>query len=193
MRKIVAEEILDREAYEAAREATRRGVMVRKAKRRVPLGDHATLHFETRETMLYQIHEMLRAEGSWKRPGAVEDELEAYNPLVPDGRSLSATLMLEYDDPAARAVHLRELLGIENHLRLHVGDTAPLCALFDDAQASDDRISSVQYVRWNLDEERIRLLKTDGTVLRLSLDHRCYKAAAVLSEETRKEIAGDLD
>lgn len=193
MLKIRPEEIMTREAYEAERDAFRRRVMVRKARRRVPLGDHATLHFETRETMLYQVHEMLRAECSWTRRGAIEDELETYNPLVPDGRGLSATLMLEYDDPAERAVHLRELCGLEDHLWLQVGDTAPLLAAFDDAQASDDRISSVQYVRWALDEQRARLLKAEGTVLRARIDHPKYSAGAVLSEETRRELAGDLD
>ena len=167
--------------------------MVRKAKRRVPLGDHATLHFETRETMLYQVHEMLRAEGSWRRPGAIEDELEAYNPIVPDGRSLTATLMFEYDDPSERTERLSELCGIEEHLWLHVGETAPLAAAFDDAQASDGRISSVQYVRWDLGDEQARLLKAEGTVVRLRIDHSRYSASSVLSEETRRELAGDID
>jgi hypothetical protein len=123
----------------------------------------------------------------------VEDELAAYNPLVPSGRDLSATLMLEWDDPAARAVHLRALCGIEDHLWLQVGDTAPLLATFDGAQASDGRISSVQYVRWALDEERTAFLKGEGTVVRVKLDHPEYRASAVLSEESRKELAGDLD
>jgi len=191
--KIRPDEIMTREAYEAGRDAFRRRVMVRKARRRVPLGDHATLHFETRETMLYQVHEMLRAEGSWQRPGAIEDELEAYNPIVPDGRSLTATLMFEYDDPAERAGRLSELCGIEDHLWLRVGETTPLPASFDDAQASDGRVSSVQYVRWDLDDEQARLLKAEGTVVRLKIDHAAYTASAVLSEETRRELAGDLE
>jgi len=191
--KIRPDDIMTREAYEAGRDAFRRRIMVRKARRRVPLGDHATLHFETRETMLYQVHEMLRAEGSWQRPGAVEDELEAYNPIVPDGRSLTATLMFEYDDPEERAVRLGELCGLENHLWLRVGETAPTAAAFDDAQASDGRVSSVQYVRWDLDDEQARLLKAEGTVVRLKIDHAAYTASAVLSEETRRELAGDLE
>ena len=192
MDQIRPDEIMPREAYEAERDTVRRRVMVRKARRRVPLGDHATLHFETRETMLYQVHEMLRAEGSWQRPGAVEDELEAYNPLVPNGRSLTATLMIEYDDPAERAARLSELCGIEDHLWLHVGETAPISATFDDAQASDGRISSVQYVRWDLGDQSACLLKAEGTVVRIRIDHPRYAASVVLSEETRRELAGDL-
>ena len=125
MDEIRKDEILPRDEYECARPELRWRIMVLKDRRRIQLGAHATLHFETRETMLYQVHEMLRAEGSWERPGAIEAELAAYNPIVPSGRELSATLMLEYEDPAERAVRLQELLGLDAHLRLHVGQEAP--------------------------------------------------------------------
>lgn len=192
MRPIETSEILGKDEYERQRPETRRRIMTLKAKRRVPLGDHATLHFETRDTMLYQVHEMLRAEDSWQRPGAVEAELEAYNPLIPSDGALSATLMIEYETPVERARHLSELVGIDRHLWLAVGDTPPLPALLDAAQASPTRISSVQYVRWSFDGERARLLASDGTVLRVVLDHPHYAAQAVLSEETRRELANDL-
>ena len=128
MKPIAKDEILSKEEYERRRPDLRRKIMTLKSRRRVPLGDHATLHFETRDTMLYQVHEMLRAEGSWRRQGAIEDELEAYNPLVPSGGALSATLMIEYGTSEQRAHHLRELLGIDRHLWLVVGDTEPVLA-----------------------------------------------------------------
>ena len=193
MKPITKADILGRDAYERARPELRRRIMVVKGKRRVPLGDHATVHFESRDTMLYQVHEMLRAEGSWERPGAVEDELEAYNPIVPAGRALSATLMLEYETPEERSVRLAELVGLDRHLSLHVGDTAPAAAVFDRAQVSPTRISSVQYVRFPLTAEQTALVRANGTVLRLVADHPAYRAQAVLSEETRREVAGDLD
>lgn len=193
MRPITSREILSKEEYERERADFRRRIIATKAKRRVPVGDHATVHFETRDTMLYQVHEMLRAENSWQRPGAVEDELEAYNPLIPSGGELSATLMLEYETAADRAHHLQELLGLDRHLWLQVGSAEPVAALFDNAQVSATRISSVQYVKWPVDDERSRLLRTDGTVVRVIIDHPSYRAQAVLSEETRREIAGDLD
>jgi len=192
MEPIRTDEILGRDAYERARPGLRRRIAVLKERRRVPVGAHATLHFETRDTMLYQVHEMLRAEGSWERPGAVEDELAAYNPLVPSGRELSATLMLEYEVPEERAVRLRELLGLEEHLWLHVGDGGPVRGVFDRAQVSPTRISSVQYVKFPLSEEQARLLRAEGTVLRLVVDHPAYLARAVLGEETRRELARDL-
>jgi Protein of unknown function (DUF3501) len=92
-------------------------------------------------------------------------------------------MMIEYETPAERARHLSELVGIDRHLWLLVGDTPPLPALFDAAQASPTRISSVQSARWPLDGERARLLERDGTVL-MALDHPHYSAQAVLSEET---------
>ena len=193
MQPITSTEILSKEEYERARPDLRRRLIALKAKRRVPVGDHATVHFETRATMLYQVHEMLRAEDSWLRPGAVEDELEAYNPLIPAGGELSATLMLEYDTAEERAHHLQKLVGLDRHLWLTVGDTEPVAALFDNAQVSPTRISSVQYVTWPVDAERSALLRTDGTAVRLIIDHTHYRAQAVLAEETRNEIAGDLD
>jgi hypothetical protein len=193
MEMIRKEDVLGRADYERMRPDFRRRVMALKNKRRVPVGDHATLHFETRDTMLYQVHEMLRAEDSWDREGAVEDELAAYNPLIPGGGELSATLMLEYETPAERSHHLQALLGLDRHLWLHVGDSEPVAAVFDDAQVSPTRISSVQYVRWAVSGAQQRLLASDGTVVRIVIDHPHYQAQAVLGEETRKEIARDLE
>ena len=193
MRPIKTDEILTRDEYERRRPDMRRRVMALKSRRRVPLGDHATLHFETGDTMLYQVHEILRAEDSWRRPGAVEDEFAAYNPLIPAGGALSATLMIGYETPEERAHHLSELVGIDRHVWLVVGDTPRLLAQFDSAQASPTRISSVQYLRWPIDEERAPVLAADGAVVRVVLDHPHYSAQAVLSEETRRELAGDLN
>jgi hypothetical protein len=192
MKPIGKDEILTKDEYERQRPDFRRRIMTLKGRRRVPLGDHATLHFETRDTMLYQVHEMLRAEDSWTRDGAIEDELEAYNPLIPSDGALSATLMIEYETPEERSHHLRELLGIDRHLRLAVGDTEPVLAVFDSAQVSQTRISSLQYVRWALDVGRVGLIGQEGTVLKVMLDHPHYRAQAVLSEETRRELAADL-
>jgi hypothetical protein len=192
MEPIRLDEILSPDEYERIRPETRRRIMALKARRRVPLGEHATLHFETRQTMWYQVHEMLRAEGSWARPGAAAAELEAYNPLIPHDGNLSATLMFEYDSPAERAVKLAELVGIEGHLRLLIGDAPPVVAVFDAAQSSPTKISSVQYVKFPLTPQHAALVGREGTVLKVVLDHPAYQAQAVLGEETRKELAADL-
>jgi hypothetical protein len=186
-------DILDKAVYEQARPELRRRVMVQKDRRRVLVGNHCTLHFENRDTMHYQVHEMLRAEESWQREGAIEDELAAYNPLIPRHGELSATLMLEYETPEERARMLPQLVGIERHLWLHIGDSAPILAQFDRGQIDAHKVSSVQYVKFSLSDGQRRLLAADGTVVRLVIDHPAYTSQAVMSEETRKAIAHDPD
>jgi hypothetical protein len=186
-------DVLTRDAYERARPELRRRIMVQKDKRRVAVGEHCTVHFECRDTMLYQVHEMLRAENSWDRPGAVEDELEAYGPIVPAEGELSATMMFEYETPEERATVLPSLVGIDRHVFLEIGGEAPLLARFDRGQIDESKVSSVQYVKWELDAGRRRLLKEDGTVARIRITHPVYTAQAVLSEACRKAIMSDPD
>jgi len=193
VKPLTKDDILGADAYERERPDLRRRIMPIKDRRRVTVGDHCSVLFECRDTLGYQVHEMLRAEHSWSRPGAVEAELEAYNPLIPAAGELSATVMFEFDDEEERRVRFAELVGIDRHLMLVIGDTSPMLARFDRMQIDDQRISSVQFVKWDLDERRRALLKTDGTVLRLAIDHPKYAAQAVLSETTRKAIMHDPD
>jgi hypothetical protein len=188
---LTAADIVGKVRYEATRDEYRRRVIVLKQKRRVLVGGHCSVHFECRETMRYQVHEMLRAEDSWERPGAMDDELRAYNPLIPGPGELSATMMFEYATPEERSEHLPRFVGIERHVWLRIGDAGPLPAAFDRGQIDDRGVSSVQYVKWRLDAARIEALARDGTVVRLVIDHPAYSAQAVLSEETRREIAAD--
>lgn len=194
MEPIQKEDITGAAEYEKMRPDFRRRIMALKNKRRVAVGDHITVHFETRDTMLYQVYEMLRVENSWDRHDAIEDELEAYNPLIPQNGELSATLMIEYQTPAERTRHLEALVGLDDgHVWLEVGDAGRVAAVFDRAQVSPTRISSVQYIRWRLDDHQRCALRTDGTVVRIVIDHPHYRAQAVLGEESRKEIARDLE
>lgn len=193
MQLLTTADILDKQSYEQARPELRRRIIVQKEKRRVAVGDHVMFHFENRDTMHYQVHEMLRAEESWLRQGAVEDELDAYNPIIPRTGELSATMMLEYATAAERTLMLPQFVSIERHVWLRVGDAPPILATFDRGQIDEHKVSSVQYVKFALSDEHRRLLKTDGTVVRLTIDHPAYTAQAVLSEETRKAIANDPD
>jgi hypothetical protein len=193
MRLLTRDDIYPQETYEHIRPDFRRRIMVQKDKRRVAVGDHCSIHFENRDTVLYQIMEMLRAERSWDRPGAVEAELAAYNPLIPQTGELSATMMLEYETEAERREILQQLVGIEEHVWLRIGETPPLKARFDVRQLDETKVSSVQYLKWHLNEGQCRLLKQDGTVVRVIIDHPYYEAQAVLSEETRRAIMHDPD
>jgi hypothetical protein len=193
MKPLTPADILDRTAYEQARPDMRRHVMMEKAKRRIQLGPHCTVLFENRDTLAYQVHEMLRAEGSWTRPGALDEELSAYNPLIPGADELSATLMLEYETAEERATELPKFVGLDQHLTLQIGDLPPLAATFDRGQIDERGVSAVQYVKWRLDPSRRALLATDGTVLRMAITHPAYKAQAVLGEDTRRAIMYDGD
>jgi hypothetical protein len=186
-------DILDKAAYEQARPDFRRRVMVQKDRRRVLVGDHVTLHFENRDTMHYQVQEMLRAEESWTRAGALDDELDAYNPLIPQRGVLSATMMIEYETADERARMLPLFVNIDRHLWLQIGSAEPVLATFDAGQIDEHKVSSVQYVKFAVSNEQRQLLAAGGTVVRVVIDHPAYAAQAVLSEETRKAIAHDAD
>jgi hypothetical protein len=193
MQRLTETDILDKHTYEQARPDFRRRVMRLKDTRRVLIGDHVTLHFENRDTMHYQVQEMLRAEESWLRPGAIEDELTAYNPIIPKPGELSATMMIEYATAAERVAMLPQFVAIDRHVWLRIGDTPPILATFDEGQIDEHKVSSVQYLKFTLSDEQRKLLAAEGTVLRLSIDHAAYTAQAVLSEETRRAIMHDPD
>jgi hypothetical protein len=190
---LTQQDIYSRDEYEAMRPALRRRMLTHKAPRRIEVGPHCTVLFESYETMHYQVHEMLRAENNWQVPDAIAAELNAYNPLIPGHGELSATVMFEYTDEAQRQVELRHLVGIERHLWLTIGDTPPILAIFAEEQMDADKISSVQYARWRLNDEQRQLLKQEGTVIRLSFDHPHYRAQSILSESSRQAIMNDPD
>jgi hypothetical protein len=193
MKTIERSDVPTRQEYERVRPEMRRRIMVLKDRRRVAVGDHCTVHFECRDTMLYQVLEMLRAENSWDRPGAADGEIEAYGPIVPSSGELSATLMFEYETAEERAAVLPGLVGIDRHVFLEIGGGAPILARFDRGQIDERKVSSVQYVKWDLDPEARRLLKEDGAVVRIRITHPVYSAQAVLSEENRRAIMNDPD
>jgi|CXWL01.1.fsa_nt_gi hypothetical protein len=193
MQLLTPADILGKDAYERARPDLRRHIMLQKDRRRVLVGEHMTFLFENRDTMRYQVQEMLRSEGSWLRPGAVEEELAAYNALIPRSGELSATMMIEYITPEERARMLPQFVGIDEHVWLHIGDAPPVLAAFDRGQIDERKVSSVQYVKWTLSADERRALATDGTVVRIAVDHPAYAAQAVFAEDTRKAIMRDCD
>ena len=119
------------------------------------------------------------------------EELEAYNPLIPQRGELSATIMFEYETEQERAEMLPRFVGIDRHVWLQIGDTEPLLALFDRGQIDEHKVSSVQYIKWKLDDGHMDALGHEGTVVRIIIDHPAYQAQSVLAEETRKELMHD--
>ncbi len=194
--RIYPAEILDLGDYERRRDAIRASAMRARRARRIALGPNATLTFENRETVRYQIQEMLRAERIAK-PEEVEHEIETYSDLLPTPCELSATLMFELPDEAERAPTLTALRDFESHLRLEIGrgaqrapDAAP--ARFDRRQIGEDRLSSVQFVRFPLSKPQCDALRA-GAPVRIASDHPAYAHATTIDAATARTLAKDLE
>jgi hypothetical protein len=195
MRPVELSEILELTAYEAVRERVRADVIAAKAARRVPLGKNMSLLFENRETVRYQVQEMLRIERLVK-PAEVEHELATYNELVPGFSELSATLLVEFPEEQERDRSLRALLGLENGaIRLVVGKLPPVVAVFDNRQIGTDRISSVHYLRFTLPAPSRAAFRTEGLAgnIRFVVDHPAYRCETVLLPAQVLQLAKDLE
>jgi hypothetical protein len=190
MERLTRQDIVPTSVYEATRDETRRRIIRTKRDRIVQVGDHMTWHFENRETMRYQVQEMMRAEGLTTEE-QIAGELDAYNPIVPGPGELSVTMMIEYETPEERAIALPRFVHIDEHTFLKIGDSEPVPGVFDRGQISADKVSSVQYVKFHLNEKQIALLRQPGTVIRAVVTHPAYRAEAVLGENVRREIAED--
>jgi hypothetical protein len=190
MKKLDLSDIRPPAMYERAREAARAQVIAVKRPRRVALGDNVTLVFENRATLIFQIEEMARAE-HLSDPRKIQAEIDVYNSLLPDEGELSATLFVEIEQASAIRPTLERLVGIDEHVALHVGPVE-IRARFEAGRSEADRISSVQYVRFALPPEARRLIAVAGTPLALSCDLPHYAHRAALSDETRASLAADL-
>ncbi len=192
MGKISRESLLSLEAYARERAAFRTRVMAHKQRRKVELGPHVMVQFEDELTMRYQVQEMLRAERIFEQAG-IDDELDAYNPLVPDGRNFKATMMIEYPDPAQRERELQQLIGIEDRVWLQVGDSAKIWAIADEdlERETAEKTSSVHFLRFELDDAMARALKS-GAPLTMGIDHARYRAQTAVADETRDALLQDL-
>jgi hypothetical protein len=193
MEKLTANDLLPLERYHTERSRMRAEVLAHKRYRQAPLGPNLTLYFEDRITMRYQVQEMLRAERIFESE-AIAAELEAYNPLSPDGTNLKATMMLEYPDALERRAALQRLTGIENAVYLEVGTLGRVRAHADeDLERSDQtKTSAVHFLRFELDAAMRAALKA-GASLKLGVDHEHYRHELEGSAELRRSLAADLD
>ncbi len=174
--------------YELERKTLRPRMIALKDRRRVRLGDHLTFLFENRETVRYQVQEMMRIERIVE-PEAVRHELDTYNELIPMRGQLSASLLIEYEEPAERDRRLRELLGLDQHVWIQVAALPPTRARFDTRQISTHRLSAVQYVKFPLTPED-RAHWSEG--VRLFVNHQAYQAETRLTPEQLAELAADF-
>jgi hypothetical protein len=191
-RQITAEDIAAADVFAAERKARRAALLAHKRLRRVALGPYCTAYFESFETMLFQIQEMLLIEKGGE--AQLADELAAYNPLIPQGRELVATVMFEIDDPVRRERVLGELGGVEDHFFLEIGGRRSAAVQEGDIERTreDGKTSSVHFLRFPFTDEDAVAFRDPKVRALLGCDHRLYEHLAVLSQETRTELAGDL-
>ena len=180
------------EAYARERNAFRARVMEHKKRRTVHLGEHLTLLFEDELTIRYQVQEMLRIERIFEEEG-IRHELEAYNPLVPDGSNWKATMLIEYPDPDERKRMLARLKGIEDRVWVQVGGHERVAAIADEdlERENDEKTSSVHFLRFELSPPMRDALR-QGATLTVGVDHPQYSATTQLGPEMRAALAADL-
>lgn len=193
MQKLSRQDLHSLEEYAQIRSQFRADILAHKKNRAVALGDHATLYFEDRMTMQYQIQEMLRVERIFE-PEGIQEELDAYNPLIPDGTNLKATFMLEYDDVEERREALAKMIGIEDRVWISVEGFEPVFAIADEdmERESEEKTSSVHFLRFEFQPEMIEAARS-GADLSMGIDHPAYHAeVSPVSEEVRRALAADF-
>ena len=192
MPRVERDSLLSLEAYARERNAFRARVIEHKKRRAVAPGEHVTLQFEDELTMRYQVQEMLRTERIFEEAG-IDDELEAYNPLVPDGSNLKATMMIEYPDVAERQRALARLKGIEARVWVQVEGCARVYAIADEdlERENEEKTSAVHFLRFELEREMRNALR-QGAGLALGVDHPHYQASVEAAPQVRAALAADL-
>jgi hypothetical protein len=194
MEKLTRESLYSLEQYSGMRDKFRDDVMAHKRNRRLPLGTNATLYFEDRMTMQYQVQEMLRIERIFEAEG-IQEELDAYNPLIPDGSNWKATFMVEFPDVDERKAMLARLVGIEEKTWLQVGDLDKIWPIADEdlERADEEKTSAVHFLRFELTPEQVQALK-DGAPLAAGIDHDIYQVEIrPVPENIRHSLLADLD
>jgi hypothetical protein len=193
MAKIERDSLMTLETYARTRKEFRAKVMAHKRDRKVALGDHITLIFEDEMTIRYQVQEMLRVERIFEEAG-IQDELDAYNPLIPDGRNFKATMMIEYPDVTERKRALARLKGIEDRVWVQVEGCPKVYAIADEdlERETEEKTSSVHFLRFELNDEMAKALKY-GVGLAVGVDHPEYRAEVpAVPLNIRNSLAGDL-
>ena len=194
VKKLTRDDLMSLEEYSEARDEFRSNVLAHKRNRRLELGTNAALYFEDRLTMQYQVQEMLRIERIFEVAG-INDELEAYNPLIPDGSNWKATFMIEFPELEERRAMLQQLRGVEDRVYVQVGDYERVFAIADEdlERADDEKTSAVHFLRFELPQKQVEALRSDAE-LTAGIDHDSYTVEiSPLPQNIRISLLGDLD
>ena len=191
-REIEKEDLLPSEVYLKSRKQIRKDLVEFKKDRRIALGPYATFYFESFETMVAQVQEMLHIEKGGDEQ--LKDELTAYNPLVPKGKELIATLMFEIDNPISRSAFLGKVGGIEEKVFMKINDEIVKAVPEEDIDrtSAEGKASSVQFIHFKLNEDQISKFKSDGATIELGIDHKEYTHTTKLGEDSVKSLCADF-
>lgn len=192
MEKLTRADLLSLEQYSIERKAFREKVMAHKADRKIHIGPNATLYFEDRLTMQYQIQEMLRIEKIFESAG-INEELESYNPLIPDGSNWKATFMVEFSDVEERKVQLGRLIGIERHTWVQVAGFDKVYAIANEdlERETEEKTSAVHFTRFELTPVMVASVQ-EGAAIQMGIEHPNYAHVVTLSEASRASLVADL-
>lgn len=190
--KITADSLMTLEAYSKWRKAHKPDIIAHRKLRTVLLGDHLNVQFESETTIRYQIQEMLRIEKIFEEEG-IQDEIDAYGPLVPDGSNWKATMLLEYTDIHERKRELAKLINVEDRMFIEVEGHARVYAIADEDldRETEDKTSSVHFLRWEL-TPAMRAAVLAGAGVKIGCDHTHYPVHQQIAPETLASLAGDL-
>ncbi len=191
-KEIQKEDIMPLDVYIKNRRELRKSIVDFKKNRRIALGPYATFYFESYETMLAQVQEMLYIEKGGDEQ--LKDELLAYNPLIPNGKELTATLMFEIDNPISRAAFLGKVGGIEEAVFMKInGEKIKAIPEEDvDRTSVEGKASSVQFIHFNFTDDQIAKFKSEGTEVEIGIDHKEYSHTTKLSVENKKSLSADF-
>ena len=192
-REIQKQDIMPLDVYIKNRKELRKNIVSFKKDRRIALGPYATFYFESYETMLAQVQEMLYIEKGGDEQ--LKDELEAYNPLIPNGKELTATLMFEIDNPVSRSAFLSKVGGIEEKVFIKIdGEIAKAVPEKDvDRTSADGKASSVQFIHFELTDKQIQKFKQKNINVELGIDHKDYSHTTKLSVENINSLSADFN
>lgn len=194
MKNLTRDDLYTLEAYAEIRPEFRAQVMAHKKNRQVSIGNHATIYFEDRLVVQYQIQEMLRIEKIFESAG-IQEELDAYNPMIPNGSNWKATFMIEYADPEERKQALEKMIGIEDRVWVKVAGFEAVFAIADEdlERENEEKTSSVHFLRFELSEDMKSALK-NGASLSMGIDHPAYlQSVDEIPVAIRESLVADLD
>ena len=190
--QIQPEDIFQRDDYINIRPKLRKEIVIRKRKRRVDVGPYVTLYFENRDTIIHQINEMVFIENGGSEQ--IKEEIKAYKSLLPDGKELVATVMVEIDNPLKRSEVLSKMGGFEETFTIKVEDKIVYgkAELDVDRTTADGKASSVQFIHFKFSEEDIKIFRDKNSKIELAINHNTYAHSTVLQNDTKDELGGDF-